>query len=161
MRGDVGGAMHPYLVPGEWLVTGRFLDPAGGESVVAGATVVRAADEFPEILEVTVELRELGEGSHASSESSSYRLEIAAAQRVRFRMDSIALGTLLAGVGTFTERTLVLTYASPDRRFVGFEAFTALSPEEVVTAGSFVADGAVVRTWEVTLERVPPGEGSG
>lgn len=150
--------MHPYLVPGEWLVTGRFFDPDGGETLTAGAAVLRSSDEFPEILEVSVELRELGERSYSHSEHSSYRLEIVGAGLVRFRMDSIALGTILAGGGSFTDHSLTLTYLSPDRRFVGFEAFTAISRNEVVTCGSFVADGSIVKTWEVQLERVPGAE---
>ncbi len=161
MRVDVGGAMHPYLAPGEWLVTGRFFDPEGEETVVAGATVVHAAPEFPEILEVTVELRELSGIGRGRPERSTYRLEIAPGRRVRFRMDSLALGTLLSGGGAFTDRTLTLTYTSPDARFVGFEAFTAITQDEVITAGSFVAEGAVVKTWEVVLERVPPGREGG
>ena len=150
--------MHPYLVPGEWLVTGRFFDPDGGETLTAGAAILRSSEEFPEILEVSVELRELGEKSSSHAEHSSYRLEIVGAGRVRFRMDSIALGTILAGGGSFTDRSMTLTYLSPDRRFVGFEAFTALGRNEVITSGSFIADGSIVKTWEVQLERVPGPE---
>lgn len=152
--------MHPYLVPGEWLVTGRFFDPDGSETVTAGAAILRSSGEFPEILEVSVELRELGEGSYPHAELSNYHLEIVGSGQVRFRMDSIALGTILAGGGSFTQRSLTLAYLSPDRRFVGFEAFTAINRDEVITCGSFLADGAIVKTWEVQLERVPgPGEG--
>ena len=152
--------MHPYLVPGEWLVTGRFFDPEGGETLTAGAAVLRSSDDFPEILEVSIELRELGERSYSHAERSSYHLEIVGAGQVRFRMDSLALGTMMTGGGSFTDRSLTLSYLSPDRRFVGFEAFTAIGRDQIVTCGSFIADGTIVKTWEVQLERVPsPGDG--
>jgi len=136
--------MHPFLLPSEWLVTGRFLDPDGGETLTAGAAIVTATDQFPEILQVSVELRKVGDASYSQPQTTYYHLEIVAASQVKFRMDSIALGTILAGGGCFTRRTLTLTYLSPDRRYVGF--------------GSFVADGTLVKTWEVQLERVPEGD---
>jgi len=148
--------MHPFLLPGEWLVTGRFIDPEGGETVTAGTTVVASSEQFPEILKVGVELRRVGDSSRDDTQSSSYHLELAGASQVRFRMDSLALGTVLLGGGTFTDRSLILTYLSPNRRYVGFESFVGFGGGELLATGSFLADGVVVKTWEVHLERVPP-----
>lgn len=147
--------MHPFLLPGEWLVTGRFIDPGGSESLTAGTTVVASSEQFPEILRVVVELRRVGDSSRDDTQSSSYHLEMAGAAHVRFRMDSLALGTVLLGSGTFTDRSLTLTYLSPNRRYVGFESFVAVGGGELLATGSFLADGVVVKTWEVNLERVP------
>lgn len=148
--------MHSFLLPGEWLVTGRFFDPDGGETLTAGAAVVASSEQFPEILKVGVELRGIGDGSRPDTQTSSYHLELAGTSQVRFRMDSLALATVLLGSGTFTDRSLILTYLSPTRRYVGFETFVAVAPGELLACGSFLADGVVVKTWEVHLERVPP-----
>jgi len=147
--------IHPFLLPAEWLVTGRFLDPDGSEVLTAGAAVVRTTDQFPEILQVSVELREVGDSSYSQPQNTYYHLEIAGAARVSFRMDSIALGTILVGEGSYTRRSLILSYLSPDRRYVGFESFTVVGERELLACGSFVADGTPVKTWEVVLERVP------
>ena len=148
--------MHPFLLPGEWLVSGRFLDPDGGETLTTGAAMVAATEQFPEVLQISVELREVGSSSHShQTQSTYYHLEIAGSSQVRFRMDSIALGTILTGGGSFTDRSLVLTYVSPDRRYTGFESFSVVRRGELLACGSFVADGVLVKTWEVKLERVP------
>lgn len=153
--------MHPFLMPGEWLVTGRFLDPDGSELLTAGAAVVRTTEQFPEILQVSVELREIGDASYSQPQNTYYHLEIVGASKVSFRMDSIALGTILVGEGSYTRRSLILSYLSPDRRYVGFESFTVMSEREVLACGSFVADGTPVKTWEVVLESVPDEGGQG
>jgi hypothetical protein len=151
--------MHPYLHPGEWLVSGRFLDPNGGESLSTGAAMVTASEQFPEILRVAVELRWADDGARSPAQSSSYHLELVGASQVRFRMDSIALAAVMVGIGTFTDRSLTLSYQSPDRRFVGFESFVVVAPGELLACGTFLADGVVVKTWEVHLERVPLRQG--
>ncbi len=147
--------MHPFLRPGEWLVTGRFLDPDGSETRTAGAAVVTASEQFPEILQASVEMRPTGGAGRGQAECSSYHLELVGATQVRYRMDSMALATVLVGGGSCTERSLILTYGSTERRVVGFESFVALTPDELLACGSFVAEGVVVKTWEVHLERVP------
>jgi hypothetical protein len=147
--------MHPFLLPSEWLVTGRFFDLEGGETVTAGATIVRASESFPELLEVSVELRELGDQSYRPMQTSTYHLEITGVNQVRFRMDSTTLGTVLTGSGTFTSRSLTMAYRSPDRAFSGFEVYTVQAAGQLLTCGSFVAEGALVKTWEVSLDKVP------
>ncbi len=147
--------MHPFLLPSEWLVTGRFFDLEGGETVTAGATMVRASESFPELLEVTVELRELGEHSYRPMQATTYHLEISGTNQVRFRMDSIALGTVLTGSGVFTDRSLTMNYHSPDSTFAGFEVYTVAATRQILTCGSFVANGILVKTWEVVLDKVP------
>jgi len=147
--------MHPFLLPGEWLATGRFVDPNGGETLTAGAIVITASPEFPELFEAAVELRELGDSSYSQPQSSFYHMEIVGTNQIRFRMDSVALGTTLVGGGSFSSRCLILTYLAPDGRYTGFESFTAVGEGELVACGSFVADGTIVKTWEVQLERVP------
>ena len=150
--------MHPFLLQSDWLVTGRFFDLDGGETVTAGTTVIQTSDSFPELLEVSVELRELGEHSYRPTQASSYHLEIVGTTQVRFRMDSIALGTVLTGEGVFTDRSLTMAYRSPDRAFAGFEVYTVVSTEQLLACGSFVADGTLVKTWEVVLDKVPPDD---
>lgn len=152
--------MHPFLLPGEWLVKGRFFDPDGGETVTTGAAVIKTTEQFPEILQVAVELREIGGRTPSQPQSTFYHLEIVGTSRVKFRMDSIALGTILVGEGSFTSQSLILSYLSPDRRYVGFESFTVQSSSDVLACGSFIADGAPVKTWEVGLESVPLRERS-
>lgn len=147
--------MHPFLLPGEWLATGRFVDPMGGETLAAGAIVVTATPEFPELFEVAVELREVGDSSYSHPQNSFYHLEIVGGNQIRFRMDSVALGTILVGGGSFSPRAIVLTYLTPSGRYTGFESFTVVGHDELVACGSFVADGTIVKTWEVQLERVP------
>ena len=109
---------------------------------------------FP-VLRKSIELRRVGDGSRSQAQSSSYHLELVGTSQVKLRMDSVALGTVLLGAGTFTDCSLTLTYLSPDRRYVGFESYIVVGEGNLVACGSFVADGVVVKTWEVQLERVP------
>jgi len=146
--------MHAFLLPGEWLVTGYFFDPEGGETTATGTAVVRADGEFPEVLDVTVELREVGHASYTAPQTTSYHLEIVGDRRVRFRMDSISLSAMLVGEGTFSHRALVLGYGSHDRRYAGFESFVQEKDGSIVACGCFSADGVTVKTWEVTMEPV-------
>jgi hypothetical protein len=136
------------------LVTGYFFDPEGGETTATGTAVVQADGEFPEVLDVTVELREVGEASYSAPQATNYRLEIVGDRRVRFRMDSISLSTMLIGEGTFTNRALVLGYRSHDRRYAGFESFVYSDDNTIMACGCFAADGVTVKTWEVLMEPV-------
>jgi len=146
--------MHPFLFPGEWLVSGIFFDPVAGESEATGIATVRAEPQFPEILQVTIELQEVGEISYSPAQTTSYHLEIFGDRRIKFRMDSISLGTVLMGEGAYTARTLTLGYRSPEGRYTGFESFVELEPGKVIACGGFMADQVSVKTWEVLLERV-------
>jgi hypothetical protein len=150
--------IHPFLIPSEWLVRGRFMDPEGGHSTTSGVAVVRAIPRFPEVLHVSVELSEIARHGTAPSQASSYHLELVGDRRLRFRMDSDVLGTILLGEGTFSERSIILSYQSPNRIYSGYESFIAVSQNEIVTCGCFLADGITVNTWEVSLEAigVPP-----
>lgn len=147
--------MHPFLFPGEWLVNGIFFDPViAGQNEATGIATVRAEAQFPEILQVTVELQEVGEISYAPAQTTSYHLEIFGERRVKFRMDSISLGTVLIGEGAYTSRSLTLGYRSPEGRYTGFESFVRLQPGRLIACGSFMADQVSVKTWEVLMERV-------
>lgn len=146
--------MHAFLLPGEWLVTGYFFDPEGGETTATGTAVVRTDGEFPEVLDVTVELREVGHASYSQPQATTYRLEIVGDRRVKFRMDSISLSTILVGEGTFSNRAMVLGYRSHDHRYAGFESFVIQENGKLMACGCFAADGVTVKTWEVAMEPV-------
>ncbi len=146
--------MHPFLFPGEWLVSGIFFDPVAGESEAGGIATLRAEAQFPEILQVTVELQELGEISYSPAQTTSYHLEIVGDRRIKFRMDSISLGTVLLGDGAYTPRSLTLGYRSPEGRYTGFESFVELEPGRIIACGGFMAEQVSVKTWEVMMERV-------
>ena len=150
--------IHPFLIPAEWLVRGRFVDPEGGHSTTAGVAVVTAIPRFPEVLHVSVELSEVSRPGASPSQATSYHLEISGERRLRFRMDSDVLGTILLGDGTYSEKSIVLAYQSPNNLYSGYETFVAISSNEIITCGCFLADGITVNTWEVTLEAigVPP-----
>lgn len=144
--------MHPFLHPRQWLVNGRFADPDGPEIMTAGMAIVRASEQSPNLFQVSMELHRVGDSGSEEPQNTYYHLEVVAASQARFRMDSTALGTVLAGGGSFSDRSLTLTYLSPDRRYVGFESFVALTADHLLACGSFVADGALSRTWEVSLQ---------
>lgn len=150
--------IHPFLIPGEWLVRGRFFDPGGGESATSGVAIVSTVPRFPEILRVGIELSEVARDRSAPSQATSYHLEIVGDRQVRFRMDSDALSTILIGEGSFSEKSIILTYSSPNRVYSGYESFIASGDSEIVTCGCFLANGVPVNTWEVCLEaiRLPP-----
>lgn len=145
--------MHPLLVPGEWLVEGRY-HPAGKSArQVAGVTTVLAAEEYPETLRVEGEIRGLGDpGSRPVY--SKFHLDVVSSQTVRFRMDSQPLATVLVGEGLYDDHVMVIRYASPDRRILGVETFVGVGRDEIRHAGVMLADGAPVTSWLARLERV-------
>jgi len=145
--------VHPLLVPGSWLLDGRY-HPAGRDAQhVAGVTEVRPSDEFPETLRVDGEVRDV-ERPAARPVRSTYHLDLVGATAVRFRMDSLPLGTVLLGEGHFDDETLVLRYASPDRRILGVESFVSCGADRMRATGVLLADGAPVTAWLAALERV-------
>jgi hypothetical protein len=114
---------------------------------------IHASDQFPETLEVVGEVRDADDpGSRPVS--TSYHLDVISTSALRFRMDSLPLGTVLVGEGFFSENSLVLHYGSPDRRIIGCESFVAVGPDEMHTTGVLLADGVVVTRWLAHLERV-------
>jgi hypothetical protein len=141
------------LVPGSWLLEGRY-HPSGRPSQrVLGATEVRAAEEFPETLRVEGEVRD-AENPAAKPVRSTYHLDVAGSGAIRFRMDSLPLATVLTGEGHFDDAVLVFRYASPDRRLQGVETYVRCSEDEMRASGVLLAEGAPVTAWLVRLERL-------
>lgn len=150
--------MHPLLVPGEWFVEGRYHPAGKATQRVTGVTTVHAAEEYPETLRVQGEIRS-AEDPGARPVHSSFHLDVVSSQTVRFRMDSLPLATVLVGEGHFDEDTMVIRYASPDRRIVGVETFVGPTSDDMRHAGVILADGSPVTSWIARLERVR-GKGS-
>ena len=145
--------MHPLLVPGSWLLEGDY-HPSGRPSQrLIGVTEVRPSESYPETLEVEGEVRDAGSAA-ARPVRSSYHLDVTGGATVRFRMDSLPLGTVLTGEGYFDDAALVIRYASPDRRILGVESFVSSSHDELRSTGVLLADGAPVTSWIARLERV-------
>lgn len=145
--------MHPLLVPGSWLLDGRYYPAGRSAQHVAGVTEVHPSEEFPESLRVDGEVRDV-ERLAARPVRSTFHLDVTGPSTVRFRMDSAPLGTVLTGEGYFDDDTLVLRYASPDRRILGVETFVRCASEQIRSTGVLMADGAPVTSWLATLERV-------
>ncbi len=145
--------VHPLLVPGAWLVEGTYFPTGRGPNRVVGVTEVHAAEQFPETLRIEGELRD-AEDPAARPVCSSFHVDVASSTALRFRMDSLPLATVLVGDGFFDQVSLVLRYASPDRRFVGCESYVACGSSEIRSTGVLLADGVPVTSWLARLERV-------
>jgi len=135
------------------LLDGRYYPSGRSAQHVAGVTEVHPSDEFPESLRIDGEVRDV-ERLAARPVRSTFHLDVAGPTTVRFRMDSPPLGTVLTGEGHFDDDTLVLRYASPDRRILGVETFVRCAAEQMRATGVLMADGAPVTAWIATLERV-------
>lgn len=147
-------AIHPFLIPGSWLLDGDYFPTAGKRQKVSGSTVVSAHEQFPESLRVTGEVRDTEDPS-SRPVTTEYVLDLIAPGRLRFHMDSIALGTALVGDGVWTRELLLFHYASPDRRILGNETFAASGEGLVVqTSGILLVDGVPVTYWLALLQRV-------
>lgn len=147
--------MHPFLIPGAWLVDGTYFPAGKAAQHVTGIIRVRPAEEFPETLSVEGEVRPVGD-SAAHQVRSVYHLDVTGTSSLRFRMDSMPLGTVLFGEGVFDESGMILRYTSPERRIVGVETFTAASDGEVRTSGVLLADGVAATSWLACLKHVHP-----
>lgn len=148
--------MHPLLVPGAWLFDGSY-HPAGKPvQIVTGVTEVHASEEFPETLRVEGEVREANDPA-ARPVCSTYYLDVTGHDRIRFRMNSQPLATVLVGEGFFDDISMVVHYSSPERRILGFESYVAGSTWEMRTSGVLLADGVVVTSWIARLERIEAG----
>lgn len=145
--------MHPMLVPGAWLLDGRYFPSGKPVERVTGVTEVHASEQFPETLTVDGEVRD-AEDPTSRPVRSSYHLDVLARDRVRFRMDSLPLGTVLVGDGFFDEVVMLVRYASPDRHLIGVETYVGQGPNEMRATGVLLADGAPVTSWVARLERV-------
>lgn len=143
--------MHPFLVPGEWFLEGDYFPSSKKPQRLVGITEVHASEEFPETLRVSGEVRDAE--TTGRPVPSSFHLDVIGPATVRFRMDSIPLGTVLVGGGHFNDHALVLRYASPDRRFVGVESYVSGSTGVLHYTGVILADGAAVTSWLARLER--------
>lgn len=145
--------MHPLLVPGSWLVEGDYFPTGRAPNRVQGVTEVHSSEQFPETLRVEGEIRDADDpGSRPVR--STFHVDVATASSVRFRMDSLPLGTVLVGDGRFDATSLVLRYGSPDKRIIGVETYVATSPGEMRTSGLVLVDGAPATMWLARLERV-------
>ncbi len=145
--------MHPLLVPGSWLLEGRYYPSGRPPQRVLGATEVRAAEEFPETLQLEGEVRD-ADNPASRPVRSTYHLDVSGATTVRFRMDSLPLATVLTGEGYFDDHVLIVRYASPDRRLQGVESYVRCSEDEMRASGVLLAEGAPVMSWLVRLERL-------
>ncbi len=144
--------MHPFLIPGAWLVDGTYFPSGKPLQPVTGMIRVRPAEEFPETLRVEGEVRSATDPA-ARPVRSTYHLDLTGSGTLRFRMDSMPLGTVLFGEGVFDEAGMIVRYTSPERRIVGVETFTAGANGEVRTSGVLLADGVAATSW---LARLAP-----
>lgn len=145
--------MHPLLVPGSWLVEGDYFPTGRAPNRVKGVTEVHSSEQFPETLRVEGEIRDADDPT-ARPVRSTFHVDVASANAVRFRMDSLPLATVLVGDGRFDAATLVLRYGSPDRRIIGVETFVATAPGEMRSSGLLLVDGSPATMWLARLERV-------
>ncbi|MGQ9752272.1 MAG: hypothetical protein ACUVRE_06505 [Thermoanaerobaculaceae bacterium] len=146
-------AMHPFLIPASWLLYGDYFPTEGKKQKVKGTTIVTAHEQFPESLRVTGEVRD-AEDAHSRPVTTEYVLDLVAPGRVRFHMDSIALGTVLVGQGVWTRELLLFHYASPDKRIFGNETVAASGEDLMHTSGILLVDGVPVTYWLAHLQRV-------
>ncbi|NWF99959.1 MAG: hypothetical protein HXY19_03325 [Thermoanaerobaculaceae bacterium] len=148
--------MHPFLVPGAWLLEGNYFPTGKTPQRVSGVTQTRASEAFPETIEVQGEIRDADDPT-SKPVLSTFHLDVVGRQQVRFRMDSIPLGTVLLGRGFYDDAAMALQYASPDRRILGFESYTSCGEGVLRTTGVLLADGALVTSWLAKLERIAAG----
>lgn len=146
-------ALHPFLIPGSWLVRGQYFPAHGAVQNVLGTTEVRAHEEFPETLRVTGEIRE-ADDPLSRPVATEFALDLAAPFTLRFHMNSIPLGTVLLGSGVWNQELLQFHYASPDRRILGVESYAVAGQEALLTSGVMFADGVALTWWLARLERV-------
>ena len=144
--------MHPFLIPMSWLVDGTYYPSGKPVQPVTGVIQVRPAEEFPETLRVEGEVRSAADPA-AHPVRSTYHLDLTGRGTLRFRMDSMPLGTVLFGDGVFDETGMILRYTSPERRIVGVETFTAAGGE-VRTSGVLLADGVAATSWLARLTAI-------
>ncbi len=152
--------MHPFLHPGSWLLAGDYFPARKSAQHLTGVTETRTSEQFPETLRVEGEIRDAGNPG-ARPVRSAFHLDVVATDRVRFRMDSQPLGTVLVGGGHFDAVGMVVRYGSPDRRILGFESYVSVSADEIRYSGVLLADGAPLTSWLARLERVAEGERAG
>jgi hypothetical protein len=145
--------VHPLLVPGAWLLEGSYYPTGRPSHRIVGVTEVHASEQFPETLRIEGEIRDAGDPA-ARPVRSIYHVDVASSDTLRFRMDSLPLGTVLVGDGFYDGGSMVLRYASPDKRFQGSETYVACGPDEMRATGVIMADGVAVTSWIARLERV-------
>ncbi|MGC8917596.1 MAG: hypothetical protein ACP5NF_11535 [Thermoanaerobaculum sp.] len=149
----MGERLHPFLIPGSWLLSGNYFPAEASPQRVAGSTEVTPHDQFPETLCVRGEVRGMDDPL-ARPVATEFTLDLVAPGRIRFHMNSIPLGTVLVGGGVWSSVLLTIHYASPDKRILGAETYAAESQDVVWTSGLLAADGALVTLWHARLERV-------
>jgi hypothetical protein len=149
----VSAGVHPFLAPASWLLEGNYFPIGRAPQRVSGITEVRAAEQFPETLRIQGEVRDSSD-PNARPVRSAYHIEVTSSLTLKFRMDSLLLGTVLVGDGFFDSTSLVLRYASPDKRILGCESYVACGGEEIRSTGVIMADGVAVTSWLARLERV-------
>jgi hypothetical protein len=145
--------MHPLLVPGAWLVEGDYFPTGRPANRVKGVTEVHSSEQFPETLRIEGEIRDADEPT-ARPVRSTFHVDVTTARSIRFRMDSLPLGTVLVGDGQFDAHILVFRYSSPDKRILGVETYVACGPNEMRTSGVVIVDGTPATSWLARLERV-------
>lgn len=145
--------MHPLLVPGAWLVEGDYFPAGRPANRVKGVTEVHSSEQFPETLHIEGEIRDADDLA-SRPVRSTFHVDVASARSIRFRMDSLPLGTVLVGDGHYDAQTLVFRYASPDKRILGVETYVACGADEMRTSGVVIVDGSPVTSWLARLERL-------
>ncbi|MCX7896099.1 MAG: hypothetical protein N2447_09150 [Thermoanaerobaculum sp.] len=145
--------LHPLLIPSSWLVRGQYFPAQGSPQKVLGTTEIRADEEFPETLRVLGEVRD-AEDPNSRPVATEFVLDLVAPGSVRFHMNSIPLGTVLVGSGSWNSEQLEFHYSSPDRRILGVESYAAVGPELLLTAGVMFADAVPVTWWLARMEKV-------
>jgi len=145
--------MHPLLVPGAWLLEGSYFPTGKPMEHLVGVTEVHASEEFPETLRVAGEVRDAGNPA-SRPVATSFHLDVVSTTTVRFRMDSLLLGTVLVGGGFYDNDAMVLRYTSPDSRILGFESYVRCGANAMRSTGALLVDGAPVTSWLGHLERV-------
>lgn len=145
--------MHPLLVPGAWLVEGDYFPTGRPSNRVSGVTEVHSSEQFPETLRVEGEIRDADDAA-SKPVRSIFHVEVASPSSVKFRMDSLPLGTVLIGDGRFDKQTLVFRYHSPDRRIIGVETYVACSHHEMRSTGVVLVDGTPATVWLARLDQV-------
>lgn len=149
----MGETLHPFLIPGSWLLRGRYFPAQGTPQNVLGTTEVQADEEFPETLRVRGEVRD-ADDPLSRPVATEFALALTAPSTLRFHMNSIPLGTVLMGTGVWNPEVLQFHYGSPDRRILGVETYSVWGEEALLVSGVMFADGVAVTRWLARLERV-------
>ena len=141
---------HTWLFePGTWSAAGQFWDKGELEREGRGTSIVR---HIGAVWEVEGSMEICGEAPVRFQNDYRIAAPAADARIVPWQSENPALGAL-TGVFVVLGDTIMSSFQSSDRAFVGSEAMRHLAPDRYQARGLLLASGAVVSTWSMELIR--------